>query len=122
MYIYSNKLLTWPQVLHVAHAATTYPGKWHNNYYFFQIKMRHPTHILTYSPFNLLDKDQSYYCYDRFYRNKGPEKIGNISESVNIFDLKNKSSEEKVITIPRDISPNDIILIYQNENSSPPLQ
>ena len=122
MYIYSNKLLSWPQVLHVAHAATIYPGRWNNNYYFFRIKMRHPTQIITYSPISLLDKGRYYYCYDRFYRNRGPEKVGNISESVDMYDLKTRSCQEKVISIPRDISSNDIILIYQDDYKIDPLQ
>ena len=66
MRIYSNKLLSWPQIIHVTHAARLYSGVW-CNYNFYTIKSIDPLEISTWAPLQLLEKDRYYYCYESFY-------------------------------------------------------
>jgi hypothetical protein len=119
MRIYSNILLSWPQVLHVAQAARLYPGRW-QNYYFYRIKYTDPTLVLkTYSPIELLQENSKYYCYDRYNRDQQLEKFGNELKMVHIHNNQPTFSESYVYT-PKNIDINDILVIQSDIPSGLP--
>ena len=80
MRIYTNTRLYFPDIIHTLHASIKTPiGRW-DNLYFFHIQRIHPLILKTSSPIELLQKNRKYYCYDKIYRNKTIENLGNISE------------------------------------------
>lgn len=116
MRIFSNIFLSWPHVLHISHASRLYPGRW-QNYYFYRISARNPTEIFTYSPIMLLRENREYYCYDHYYRDTSPEKLGNITEMTTI---NNKPASELWVTIPKACKANDVIVIHDVSNRANP--
>jgi len=110
MRIYSNTLISWPHGLHLFQAARMYPGRWHN-YYLYRVRQTNPLEFITYSPINLLQENRQYYCYDRFYRDLRPEKLGNSLELVSVHNKTVSFGEELWVHIPKYIKVNDIIAI-----------
>ena len=112
MRIYSNTLLSWPQLLHVSQVARLQarPGHWHN-YYFYRVGARSPTNIITYSPITLLQEDRQYYCYDKLQRNKLPDSWGTVNEMIRINNDPLPFPTEQWVTIPYHAAANDIIVI-----------
>ena len=110
MRIYSNTLLSWPQILHVSTTARLHVGRW-QNYYFYRMNSRAPTNIITYSPISLLQEDREYYCYDRLQRNKLHDSWGNVNEMVTINNQSRFLPTKLCITIPYHAAANDVIVI-----------
>lgn len=116
MRIYSNTLLSWPQVLHVSQATRLYTGKW-LNYNFYKIHNTRPLIITTNSPIEHLEENWKYYCYNRYYRDEEFEHYGNTLEPCTIIN-KNKTNDkfctEIPIYIPKLAGYNDIIVFYND--------
>jgi hypothetical protein len=112
MRIFSNILLSWPQVLHVSNAARLYPGRW-QNYYIYRIMQRDPAEIISYSPIRLLQENREFYCYDRLHRDTQSEALGTESEMVTV---NNTPPTELWITIPKAAKKNDVIAIYTRDD------
>jgi hypothetical protein len=110
MRIYSNTLLSWPQIIHVFQAARLHPGKW-LNYHFYKIKTRKPLILTTYSPIELLQENNQYYCYDRYYRDTLLENCKNCFEPVSIPNNDFNLGEETWCYIPKFAESTDIIVV-----------
>jgi hypothetical protein len=116
MRIYSNTVLSWPQVIHVFQIARLYPGRW-QNYYFYKINRVQPYILNTNSPLELLQENCKYYCYEKYTRDKHLEEFGNRFE---ILSVPNKGSEVGSKTwgyIPKVACANDIIVV-QNDTAA----
>lgn len=105
MKIFSSKLLSWPQVLHLYQAGRLYPGQW-QNYYFYQVLIRKPLSIYTHCPLSLLQENRPYFCYNKFHRDKGLEWQNNEFMSVNNYGVQN------TIFYPATIENDDILVVY----------
>ena len=115
MRIFSNTLLSWPYPLHIFQASRLYPGRWHN-YYFYKINIRKPLILNTYSPLELLQENNAYYCYDNFNRNKHLETYGNTLEIVNNLNQKSEFRKQIWVHIPKIAEVNDIIVIHNTKS------
>ncbi len=104
MRIYSNTLLSWPQVIHVFQGARLYPGRW-LNYYFYKIEHVQPLVLTSYSPIEFLQENCQYYCYDKYYRDKRLEKYGNTRELVS------DANQQIWVHIPKVAGATDIIVV-----------
>jgi hypothetical protein len=104
MRIYSNTLLSWPQVIHVFQGARLYPGRW-LNYYFYKIEHVQPLVLTSYSPMEFLQENCQYYCYDKYYRDKRLEKYGNTRELVS------DANQQIWVHIPKVAGATDIIVV-----------
>ena len=113
MRLYSNRLLSWPQLLHAYQAARVYPGRWHH-FYFYKIKTVNPLAIITYSPIELLQENCKYYCYDKYERDKRLENYGNTVVSATIHNKQIKLGEETWVHIPKMTNVDDIIVIQSD--------
>jgi hypothetical protein len=116
MRLYSDTPLKFLQVPLINQVARVYPGRW-NNYFLYNIKHIHPLQFQTYSPIDLLCMNRKYYCYDLFGRDKRIEIHGNRQESVAI-DTYALLDGETPIYVPRYASPEDIIVIRENESET----
>ena len=110
MRIYSNTLLSWPQVLHVFQAARLYPGQWHQ-YYFYKIKCVDPLVLTTNSPLELLQENCQYYCYDRYYRDPRLEPYGNSFTMLHLAGKKPDFGIETWGNVPKTVTRGDIIAV-----------
>lgn len=110
MRIYSNTLLSWPQVIHVFQAARLYPGRWYH-YYFYKINHVQPYVLTTNSPIELLQENCQYYCYDKYYRDERLEKYGNYFEMISVANKEPEFGIETWGYIPKVAAANDIIVI-----------
>ena len=110
MRLYSNTILSWPQVLHAFQVARVYPGRWHH-FFFYKIQTIKPLILTTHSPIELLQENCKYYCYDKYYRDKRLEKYGNTVVSANIHNKQLGLGEETWIYIPKIAEVDDIIVI-----------
>ena len=110
MRLYSNTILSWPQVLHAFQAARLYPGRWYH-YYFYKIQHITPLVLTTNSPIELLQENCQYYCYDKYHRDKRLEQYGNTFVSANIHNKQLGLGEETWIYIPKIAEVDDIIAI-----------
>lgn len=110
MRIYSNVILSWPQVLHAFQAARLYQGRWYN-YYFYKINRVQPYILTTHSPLEFLQENCQYYCYDKYYREKRLEQYGNAFTILSIDGKKPEFGVETWGYIPKVACANDIILI-----------
>jgi hypothetical protein len=113
MRIYSNSLLTWSQTLHIFQAARLYPGRW-LNYHFYKIKTRKPLILTTYSPIELLQENNQYYCYDKYYRDTRLENCENCFEPVSIPNNELNLGEETWCYVPKFAEATDIIVVRSN--------
>lgn len=112
MRIYSNTILSWPQVIHTFQASRLYPGRW-MNYYFYKIERVQPLVLTTNSPIEFLQESCQYYCYDKYYRDKRLEQYGNTFELVSI---SNQESVKTYVYIPKVAEATDIIVV-QNDRA-----
>lgn len=119
MRIYSNTLLSWPNVLHVSQTARIYPGRW-LNYYYYKISNIEPLVLTTHSPIELLQENCKYYCYDKYYRDKRPEIFGNTFQIINISNQESDFPKELWGYTPKVATINDIIVIKNNINNGTP--
>ncbi len=114
MRIYSNKLLSWPQIIHVSQAARLHSGKW-LKYYFYNIQSVKPLEIHTHSPLQLLAENRYYYCYDNNVRSIEKELSGNY---IIFLD-----TELRTIYYPVALKSGDFMVIQDDShptiNSSP---
>jgi hypothetical protein len=117
MKLYSNIILSWPQMLHLSQRARIYSGKW-NDYYFYKILQINPIIIHTYSPIELLQENIDYYCYNKYQRFKHLEEFGNKVEIITINDNKINSNKFYAY-LPRTAVTNDVILIHMDNAISP---
>ena len=76
MRLYSNTILSWPQVIRLVQSTRLYPGQW-LNYYCYRIDNIAPLSLTTYSPIELLQKNSLYYCYYNYHRDKQAEAFDN---------------------------------------------
>ena len=120
MRLYSNTILSWPQVLHAFQVARVYPGQWHY-YYFYKIQTINPLILTTHSPIELLQENCNYYCYDKYYRDKRFEKYGNIVVSANIHNKQIRLGEEIWIHIPKMAEVDDIIVVQSDTTVGYPI-
>jgi hypothetical protein len=104
MRLYSNTLLSWPQVIHVFQGARLYPGRW-LNYYFYKIEHVQPLILTSYSPIEFLQENCQYYCYDKYYRDKRLENYGNTRELVS------DANQQIWVHIPKVAGATDIIVV-----------
>lgn len=119
MRIYSNTILSWPQVLHVSQVARLYSGKW-LNYNFYKIQKTSPLIITTNSSIEYLEKNCKYYCYNRYYRDEEFEQYGNILKYCTTNNTKDKFCTETSIYIPKLAVCNDIIVFHNDINTGFP--
>lgn len=110
MRLFSNSILSWPQVIHATQAARLYPGRWHH-YYFYKIYCRQPLVLTTHSPLELLQENCQYYCYDKYYRDKRLEQYGNQFELVSMTNKESDFAQESWVHIPKAAETDDIIVI-----------
>ncbi len=110
MRIYSNTLLSWPQVLYAFQAACLYPGRW-MNYYYYRINDIAPLSLTTYSPIELLQENCQYYCYYNYHRDKQAEAFDNSFKMISILNNKPQFGRKSWAYIPKVAEPNDIIVI-----------
>ena len=120
MRLYSNTILSWPQVLHAFQVARVYPGQWHY-YYFYKIQTINPLILTTHSPIELLQENCNYYCYDKYYRDKRFEKYGNIVVSANIHNKQIRLGEETWVYIPKMAEVDDIIVVQSDTTVGNPI-
>jgi hypothetical protein len=113
MRLFSNTKLSWPQTLHLFQAARLYPGRW-QNYYLYRIEIIEPVCLTTHSPIELLQENSKYYCYDKYSRDKRPEKFGNNFRLISVLNKEPKFGIENWGHIPKVAEPYDIIAI-QND-------
>jgi hypothetical protein len=119
MRIFSNTLLSWPQVLHTFQVARLYPGHWHH-YYFYKIQHINPLVLTTHSPIELLQENCQYYCYYKYQRDKHIEQNGNIRVLAITHNQNPSFGEETWIHIPKIAEINDVIVIRNNDISGFP--
>lgn len=81
MRIFSNIPLTWPQVLHVFHAARLHPGCLATQLLFLPIRLQMNSH---------------YYSYDKYLRDKSLE-VG--SEMISMLWIPKAAQENDIIAI-----------------------
>jgi hypothetical protein len=110
MRLYSNTILTWPQVVHAFQIARLYPGNW-NNYYFYRIKRVQPLILHTNSPVGLLQENYQYYCYTNYLRDKKLEMIGNKRNSVTVQNQE-MDYNETFIYVPKSLGVDDVIVLH----------
>jgi hypothetical protein len=110
MRIFSNIPLSWPQVLHVSHAARLSPGSWHN-YYIYKLTHIRPHILTTNSPLELLQENWQFHCYDNYCRAAQLEAYGNEFTMISINGKKSEFGTETWGYIPKAAEPNDIISI-----------
>jgi hypothetical protein len=113
MRIYSNTLLSWPQVIHVFQAARLHPRRW-LNYYFYKINHVQPYVLTTNSPIELLQENCQYYCYDKYHRDQRLEVYGNRFEMISVANKESYFGVETWGYIPKVAGANDIILIHND--------
>lgn len=118
MRLYSNKLLSWPQMLHAFQAGRLYTGRW-QNYYFYRVSRVQPLVITTHSPLEFLQENNQYYCYEKYNRNKTLEGFENICESV-FLQNQEMDYNETWIYVPKMINKNDIIVVQRHYSSGFP--
>ncbi len=108
MRIYTNKILGWPEILHLNTFTRLHVGSWPLvNIY----KIRKNTYsfcIQTSSPIFPLYSNRKFYCYEYCTRNMSRE-LENISLDCMPFNR---------IYIPSVIENNDIIALYNEHNSN----
>ena len=112
MRLYSNKLLSWPQIIHAFQAGRLYSGRW-QNYYFYRVSRIQPIVITTHSPLEFLQENNQYYCYDKYIRNKNLEEFENIRESVTLHNQE-MDYNENWIYVPKFVAAEDIIVIHND--------
>ena len=100
MRLYSNKLLTWPNIFHATQCAKAYTGQW-ATMNFYTIQKLEPLTIKSYSPLYLLEENNKYYCYYYYNRDYSHEILGNSP-----WIYKNKA-----IYLPTLIQNGDIVVI-----------
>jgi hypothetical protein len=110
MRLYSNTLLYLPQVVYAFRFGPLYPGRW-NNYYFYYIKNRTPLVLHTYSPLELLQENNHYYCYDNFHRDTRLERSDNAFEIVTVHNQPDNFGKETYVSIPKNSMSDDILLV-----------
>ncbi len=130
MKLYSNKLLTWPSVLHLSTISRLYPGKWFN-YNIYNIYRSQPLIIQSYSPISKLNENHQYYCYYKYNRTDifetpNRECVGYISyksteqywydEYGNRYDIYDAISIPR-IKLPKTIQSGDVIVIHDLDNT-----
>jgi hypothetical protein len=101
MRVHSNKLLSWPEVLHVSQVSRAYRGKW-LNYELYRIMRIDPLIIHSYSDINKLEEVRTYYLYEKY-------NLVGISTSKKINNTY----------LPGTVQDGDYITICNNNTNSP---
>lgn len=119
MRIYSNKILSWNEVLHSAYISRIMPNVLLNNRRLYKIIGVHPAIIHTYSPIEFLEKDIMYYTYQYLIRDKSYEHMEN---SIDIVERINNKPilfhNELRIYLPFTANTGDIIVLYDEDTYS----
>jgi hypothetical protein len=106
MRVYSNKILSWTEIVHISQVSRIYPGTWHN-YNIYRVSSLIPFTIVSFAPFTYLESDHKYYCYEKMVRNFDMESFKNIS-----YKLSNiRTNTEYNIKYPEFINRDDTIVI-----------
>jgi hypothetical protein len=113
MRIYSNKLLTWTEIVHVSQISRLYPGTW-QNYNIYRITSVTPFTITSFAPFKYLETDYKYYCYEKLVRNNDMEFFKNI----NSVTREMRTGKLYNIKYPEFINRDDKIVIYSDVESN----
>jgi hypothetical protein len=116
MRVYSNTLLGWPQSLHIVQIARLYLGPW-QHYHYYRINSTSPLILTTNSPIEPLQENCHYYCYNS-YLSMNPELINNSFKRIWMINNKTHIKSQPWVYIPKDIEPNDIIVIQDIKDSS----
>lgn len=114
MRIYSDKILTWIEILHASYSARIYSGKL-NNKYTYKIQCIRPTMLHTFSPIEFLEQNRKYYLYEYLIHNKLCDNLPNfidIVESVNNKPLL--FNNDYKIYLPLTVAVGDTILIHED--------
>lgn len=110
MRIYSNTRLCLPNIIHTLHASMNTPvGRW-DTLYFFHVQSVKPLTLKTSACIELLQENRKYYCYDKIYRNKSIEILGNISDTIS-YNMDTDNNNNIHVYIPKLTSSNDIIIV-----------
>lgn len=110
MRIFSNNLLTWPQVIHLHHAIHVNPRPcMYMNYNIYKIESIHPYRIISLSPLEYLNVPRHYYCYERYFRAHKYEYMN--SKFADVFH--NNNSNSTMLYFPDNIQPSDAIIIKE---------
>jgi hypothetical protein len=101
MRVHSNKLLSWPEVLHVSQVSRIYRGPW-LNYELYRIMRIEPLIIHSYSDIDKLKEIRTYYLYEK-------------------YDLVGITTSKKMndVYLPGTIRDGDYIAICNNTSNAP---
>ncbi len=109
MRFYSDKILTWNEVLRAAYAARANPGRWLNTH-IYKIQSTQPAVLHSSSPIELLQTNRKYYVYDNLLYNNTCERLGNYIDVV-----RGKNGRPGMhIYLPFTVAPHDVIVIHDD--------
>lgn len=121
MLIYSPRLISFPNILHIYTLLHIDPWSLKNVYKIDTIKQNY-TRIITTCSLEPLFNNHYYYCYNNVYRDKSKE-LGNISSNFALnFNAYKPSVYTPVIYIPYMARPGDFIVDMIDKYNDNPIE
>jgi hypothetical protein len=105
-------LLSWPQIIHVSHAARITSGRW-LQYNFYNVIHHKPLELHTRCPIENLNENWYYYCYDNY--NNRPK----LESRINSYTVYYQNKEPYMIYYPSNIKSGDCIVIRDEHPYNP---
>lgn len=106
MRIFSDKVLSWTQILHVNHGIRTYSNLW-NNYHIYLLQDLKPLTIYSKSSLSILEENRYYYCYKNYIQDVYSEGFDN---NYGVIRQYNKLYG---VYYPENATFGDFIVIYK---------